>query len=90
MKKMREVKIMYDEILQIIDAQGNHPATTRELLVDCNQRGLVNLLIPLNLYGLSLLKMDSFVQGRSLVSCILQQSFPLGVPLHILQSGTRR
>uniref|UniRef100_A0A453S560 Uncharacterized protein n=1 Tax=Aegilops tauschii subsp. strangulata TaxID=200361 RepID=A0A453S560_AEGTS len=51
----------------------------------CNQRGLVNSLMPLNLYGLSLLKMDSFVQGRSLVSCILQQSFPLGVPLHILQ-----
>uniref|UniRef100_A0A453S575 Uncharacterized protein n=1 Tax=Aegilops tauschii subsp. strangulata TaxID=200361 RepID=A0A453S575_AEGTS len=28
----------------------------------CNQRGLVNSLMPLNLYGLSLLKMDSFVQ----------------------------
>ena len=28
----------------------------------CNQGGLVNSLMPLNLYGLSLLKRDSFVQ----------------------------
>uniref|UniRef100_M8BKJ4 Uncharacterized protein n=1 Tax=Aegilops tauschii TaxID=37682 RepID=M8BKJ4_AEGTA len=40
----------------------------------CNQRGLVNSLMPLNLYGLSLLKMDSFVQNKPYFSRVFEES----------------